>query len=49
VAIFADSLSVRLLLRIEPFAYLRDVFNCMLTHPASELTPRAWKAAHAPR
>jgi len=37
------------LLRIEPFAYLRDVFNCMLTHPASELTPRAWKAAHAPR
>ena len=38
------------LLRIEPFAYLRDVLERLPTHPASritELTPRGWLAARS--
>ncbi len=35
-------------LKVEPFAYLRDVIDRVSTHPASriwELTPRGWKEA----
>lgn len=38
-------------LRIDPFAYLRDVFARISAHPAhrlAELLPDQWKAAHAP-
>jgi transposase len=37
-------------LRIDPFAYLRDVFDRISAHPAhrlSELLPDQWKAAHS--
>lgn len=37
-------------LKIEPFVYLRDVFERVSTHPArliSELTPRGWRETHA--
>lgn len=38
-------------LHIDPFAYLRDVFERISAHPASrlaELLPDQWKAAHLP-
>ena len=38
-------------LRIDPFAYLRDVFDRLATHPAErldELLPHRWHAAHQP-
>ena len=38
-------------LRMDPFAYLRDVFERISAHPANrlaELLPDQWKAAHTP-
>jgi hypothetical protein len=35
------------LCHIDPFAYLRDILDCVSTHPASrtaELTPSGWKS-----
>jgi hypothetical protein len=37
-------------LRLDPFAYLRDIFERISSHPQSrlaELLPNPWRAAHS--